>query len=162
MPKINHNDIDIQVLSAEVKITKEMMDLLLLADPDPRVVRAYAPGIKTLLAYHRVELVGIAVLTKHDKQFELKNIAVKEGYQGLGVGKKLIQAIKTAAKVMGADSLLVGTGNSSFSQLALYQKCGFRFCSIKKDFFAEYVPPIIENGIRCLDMLMLQADLSDN
>ncbi|MFT6735800.1 MAG: hypothetical protein ACJAS9_004014, partial [Polaribacter sp.] len=38
----------------------------------------------------------------------------------------MIEESKRLAKQSGAKIIEVGTGNSSLSQLALYQKCGFR------------------------------------
>ena len=45
------------------------------------------------------------------------------------------------------------------AELALYQKCGFRLSGIVTDSFADYPEPIYENGIRCIDMVMLSAKL---
>ena len=59
-----------------------------------------------------------------------------------------------------AKVLEVGTGNSSISQLALYQKCGFRIVSIDRDFFKKsYREKIVENEIECTDMIRLSMDL---
>ena len=71
----------------------------------------------------------------------------------------MIAEIKRIAKKLGTMNLEVGTGNSSFSQLALYQKCGFRISHIQSDFFTSYAEPIIENGIHCVDMVYLRAKL---
>lgn len=57
---------------------------------------------------------------------EIMNIAVAEHLQGKGIGKKLLRHAIETAKGYGMSKLEVGTGNSSVSQLALYQKCGFR------------------------------------
>lgn len=141
------------------EITDEMMSLLLTADPDEREVNGYLKGSSVLIAKDRNVLTGIAVLVKRNDVFELINIAVKENHQGKGIAKRLIMEIKELAKKMGAVELSVGTGNSSLSQLGLYQKCGFRMSYIKADFFASYPEPIYENGIQCLDMVVLCAKL---
>ena len=56
---------------------------------------------------------------------EIMNIAVVEHLQE-GIGKKLLSHAIETAKGYGMSKLEVGTGNSSVSQLAFYQKCGFR------------------------------------
>jgi ribosomal protein S18 acetylase RimI-like enzyme len=138
----------------------EMLDLLLLADPNLEAITSYLPGEKIVVASVANKLIGIAVLIVNEVgHYELKNIAVKEDYQGQGVAKLLIRRIKVEAKTLGAEQLYIGTGNSGFDQLALYQKCGFRICGVKPNFFASYDPPIFENGIRCLDMVMLVVAL---
>jgi len=103
--------------------------------------------------------MGIAVLSKSDDTYELINIAVHERYQGKGIAKNLIMEIKSLAKKQGTLKLIVGTGNSSLSQLALYQRCGFRMSYVKTNYFASYPEPIFENGIRCIDMIVLCAEL---
>lgn len=138
--------------------TPNIMALLLDADPDEHVVRAYLKDADILVARDKTTIVGIAVLTHENALYELKNIAVHPNHQGKGIAKQLITEIKTLAKTKGAETLDVGTGNSSLSQIALYQKCGFRMHAIDKGFFADY-EPIFENGIRCIDMVRLRAKL---
>jgi ribosomal protein S18 acetylase RimI-like enzyme len=103
--------------------------------------------------------VSIAVFEKKAEVIELKNIAVVADCQGKGVAKKMIEESKRLAKQSGAKIIEVGTGNSSLSQLALYQKCGFRLHIIESGFFQYYPDPIYENGIRCINMIWLRAQL---
>lgn len=86
-------------------------------------------------------------------------MAVDESHRGKGIAKELILKAQSYAKEMGAFSIIVGTGNSSLAQLALYQKCGFRMQRIRVDHFLKYPEPIFENGIRCVDMVVLSAKL---
>ncbi|WP_295873049.1 GNAT family N-acetyltransferase [uncultured Zhongshania sp.] len=135
------------------------MELLLTADPDKKAVLAYLADSKLLVLRDKDKLAGVAVLVEQGGLFELKNIAVSTEYQGQGVAKLMIADIKRLAKDLGAKVLWVGTGNSSLSQLALYQKCGFRMHEIKSGFFDSYPEPIFENGIRCIDMVRLRVEL---
>lgn len=58
------------------------------------------------------------------------------------------------------EELMIGTGNSSINQLALYQKCGFRVIGVERDFFINnYDEPIFENGIQCVDMIRLSIEI---
>ncbi|MGX8177137.1 GNAT family N-acetyltransferase [Exiguobacterium artemiae] len=58
------------------------------------------------------------------------------------------------------QTIEIGTGNSSIGQLALYQKCGFRIVGVDLNFFLRhYEEDIIENGIRCTDMIRLSQDV---
>lgn len=141
------------------EITSEMMDLLLSADPDRGRVLSYLPNSKVLICKEKGGCIGIAILDVSGDMFELKNIAVDVNHQGKGVAKLLIHEIKRFAKILGATEIEVGTGNSSLSQLALYQKCGFRMSHIESEFFESYPDPIFENGIRCIDMVRLRAKL---
>lgn len=140
------------------------MDLLLLADPSKEKVLTYVQSGSCYAAFHEEDVIGVYVLTSLSQHtVEIMNVAVKESWQGRGIGKQLIHHAIAEAKVAGFQSIEIGTGNSSIQQLALYQKCGFRIASIDHDFFLKhYDEPIYENGIRCMDMVRLsltfQAD----
>nr|MBP6562703.1 hypothetical protein [Neisseriaceae bacterium] len=56
-----------------------------------------------------------------------------------------------------ATTVFVGTANSSLNQLGFYQKAGFRLSHIVPNYFIDHYPdPIIENGLRALDMVYLK------
>lgn len=107
------------------------------------------------------KVIGVYVLLETRPQtMEIMNIAVSEEVQGKGIGKQLLQHAIITAKEKHMHNLEVGTGNSSISQLAFYQKCGFRIFSIDFDYFSKhYEEEIIENGIVCRDMIRLTMEL---
>jgi len=139
------------------------MDLLLLADPSERLVSQYVVrgDCYVCRTEENEDPAGVYVLlpTRPDTA-ELVNVAVREAHQGRGIGKALVLHAVDTARRRGYKTIEVGTGNSSVDQLALYQKCGFRIVGVDVGFFARhYDEPIIENGIRCLDMIRLSQDL---
>ena len=136
-------------------------DLLLLADPSKEMVDSYLHEGECYIAKMGAETIGVYVLVPLNKDtIELKNIAVKENWQGKGIGKQLVMDAIQSARNKGYETIEVGTGNSSIGQLALYQKCGFRITGIDFDFFTRNYPEeIYENGIRCSDMLRLTKKL---
>ncbi|GAB6417858.1 GNAT family N-acetyltransferase [Bacillus luti] len=147
-------------------ISKEAIpkSLLLLADPSERQINTYVQRGLTYVAKQEDRVVGVYVLLEtRPKTMEIMNIAVVEYMQGKGIGKKLLKHAVETAKGYGMSKLEVGTGNSSVSQLALYQKCGFRIFSIDFDYFSKhYEEEIIENGIVCRDMIRLAMELNQN
>lgn len=137
------------------------MDLLLLADPSVRLVEDYLQRGHCYVAVLEESIVGVYVLipTRPDT-IELVNVAVDEAYHDKGIGKKLVLHSIAVAKSLGYKTIEVGTGNSSVSQLALYQKCGFRMNWIDRDFFLRhYEEEIYENGIQVIDMVRLSQDI---
>lgn len=136
-------------------------DLLLLADPSIEVINDYIYRGDCYVAYINDNIVGAFLLVRtRPLALELVNIAVKEVYQGKGIGKRLILNAIDIARKNNTKILEVGTGNSSISQLALYQKCGFRIVGVDRDFFKiHYKEKIIENEIECVDMVRLRMDL---
>lgn len=136
-------------------------ELLALADPSIEMIDGYIYRGISRGAYLKDKLVGVCVIAEKCKGvYEIMNVAVYEEHQGRGIGKKLVlDSIDTARKT-GAKFIEIGTGNSSLSQLALYQKCGFRIIGVDRDFFIRnYEEEIFENGIRCVDMIRLSLDM---
>ncbi len=133
-------------------------DLLLMADPSRENIQQYINDGELYLAYISNDLVGEYVLVKTAGSIlEIKNIAVQKDNQNQGVGRALVVDAIERAKEQNSRSIRIGTGNSSLSQLALYQKCGFRIVEVIKDFFIKnYKQEIIENGIKCTDMIVLE------
>lgn len=138
-----------------------LWDLLLLADPSRQMVEEYLREGTLYSARWDGVTIGVYVLVPiEDDEWELKNIAVAPEWQGKGVGKALVSEALKSAKEQSAKTLIVGTGNSSVGQLALYQKAGFRMDRIAKNFFTlNYDEPIYENGIQCRDMVFLKMEL---
>ncbi|MBD8032975.1 MULTISPECIES: GNAT family N-acetyltransferase [Solibacillus] len=136
------------------------MELLLLADPSESIVKEYVTRGECYIAEIEKQVVGVYVLLPtRPKTVELVNVAVAEEHQGKGMGKLLVTDAIRVAKSKGYKTIEIGTGNSSLSQLALYQKCGFRIIAIDFDFFIKhYEEEIFENGIQCRDMIRLSID----
>lgn len=152
------NDLVIRKLENHEQVPWE---LLLLADPSREVIEKYLTGAEIYIGLIAKKVVGVYVLVKISEDIvELKNIAVDVNYQGQGIGGKLIMDALSKAKLLGAKKIEVGTGNSSTQQLALYKKYGFVVTKIDKGFFTRnYKEEIIENGIKCVDMIRLSQDL---
>ncbi|UTW58115.1 GNAT family N-acetyltransferase [Kordiimonas sp. SCSIO 12603] len=150
-------DLDIRAVNSP----EPYWDLLLLADPSRSMIEEYLADGKLFAAAWEETVVGVFVIVPlGENDWELKNIAVSEEWQGKGVGKALIEGAIEAVKSEGGTYLEVGTGNSSIDQIAFYQKAGFRMQRIAKNFFTlNYPDIIIENGIECRDMIVFGMDL---
>ena len=68
------------------------------------------------------EMVGCLVLTKYDKALKMRQVAVKEGHRGVGVGKALVDAAETYSKLNGFDTLLL---NARTNAISFYQSLGY-------------------------------------
>ena len=89
---------------------------------------------------------------------EIKNIATVPKSQGKGYGKKLIEFLEEKFH-NGYDALQVGTGDSPLT-IPFYEKCGFKRHHVVKNFFTDnYDHPIVEAGVRLVDMIYLQKEL---
>jgi N-acetylglutamate synthase-like GNAT family acetyltransferase len=133
-------------------------DLLELADPSSIQVESYLKTGTCYIAKFESKIIGVVVLNRVDSTTtEIKNIAVRESEQGKGYGKALLRYSEQVSRESGYEKLIIGTGNSSIGQLALYQKEGFEMKKIKRNFFLEnYTEPIFENGIQCKHQILLE------
>ncbi len=136
-------------------------DLLLLADPDKLLVENY---VKRSICFEAVfddtEAGILALLPTRPETLEIVNIAVAKPYQGQGIGEELLQFALSYAKNGQYKTVEIGTGSTSFGQLYLYQKCGFRMTSIDRDFFLRhYEEEIVENKLILKDMVRLSIDV---
>jgi ribosomal protein S18 acetylase RimI-like enzyme len=136
--------------------------LLLDADPSRARIERYLSDALTRIAKRDDDVIGVYALQQRDgTTFELMNIAVAEAYQGTGLGRRLLGHAIGLAESQGARVIDVGTGNSSFDALRFYQRAGFRVVGVEPDFFTNnYAEPIVEDGIRCVDMIRLRLVLT--
>ncbi len=84
-------------------------------------------GGKIFLSVYGEEAVGTVSLIKVDETtFELAKLAVTEKYQGLKIGKVLMETSIEAAKENKATKIILYTNHILTSALALYKKFGFK------------------------------------
>ena len=141
----------------------ELLPLLLLAEPSESALRW---GLKNLSdAVYRMDdeggPVGAATARWNREPCEIMELAVMEGRQGEGLGRRLVEWLLGEALRRGKKELFVGTSSTSAGNLIFYQKCGFRPDQIRRDYFWYYDEPRIENGLPVLDMIVLRHDLVD-
>lgn len=151
-------DLQIELLEKSKELP---MHLLLLADPSAEMISEYIHDCWIYTATLNGELIGCYALSPlNETSVEIKNIAVSEECQGKGIGTILIKDAIEKAKELGHMKIQIGTGNSSIGQLALYQKLGFIQTGVIEGFFQKNYPePIFENGMACLDMIVLEREL---
>lgn len=138
-------------------------ELLLLADPSKELVDEYLKLSDIYIARQNNETLGVIVLFPlTTEKVEIKNVAVKVEFQGQGIGSFLIENAVQVALLNRKKSICIGTANSSFGQLYLYQKLGFEITDINRHFFTNnYAEPIYENSIQAKHMLVLTKQLNE-
>lgn len=151
-------DLHIEPLAVDQDIP---YDLLELADPSRQQIEAYLKTGTCHVGKIASAIVGLVLLDRiAPAVMEIKNIAVSAAEQGRGFGKLLLRYSEAVSRASGCQRLVIGTGNSSIGQLALYQKEGFEIVSIERNFFLDNYPePIFENGIPCKHKIVLEKCL---
>lgn len=132
--------------------------LLYDADPCRKEIAKYLHRGELWLAKSDTGVIGaMVVLQTRVGVLEIMNIAVDPQFQNRGVGKKLLKAAKRRAKQLKMLKLEVGTANNSFSQLAFYQKFGFRIVGVDPDFFkGRYSKAYRTDGVLLRDMIRME------
>jgi ribosomal protein S18 acetylase RimI-like enzyme len=153
------NQITLEVV--EQKNRQQYLEYLLLADESKVAINKYINGGDMFSIHYKNKMAGVVIFNYHSQLIvELKNIALAPNCRGKGLGKLVITKACEFYKRKGISKVIVGTANSSIGNLAFYQKVGFRMTEIKKDFFRDYPEPIYEDGIRALDMVMFEMQLT--
>ena len=79
------------------------------------------------------EAVGMAALDVATA--ELKRMFVSEAARGTGLGRALLEAVESAARVRGIQTLRLETGEPQVAAIALYERAGY----VRIPPFGEYV-----------------------
>jgi len=147
----------------EIEYNREhFLDLLLLANPSLEIVQQHLANGHLFVLFEQEEAYGaVHLIPQTNTIMEVKNIAIKEEAQGHGYGKKLLNYALNFCRQKMYEKVIVGTGNSSINNFAFYQKAGFRFSSIIRNYFTDYyAEAIFEHGIQCRDMILMEVDLT--
>lgn len=137
------------------------LNLLLIGDEDEKIVKSYInEGSLFTIVYEKKEIGVVQCLTDEEKSaVEVKNIGLKEAYRGKGIGSKVIKKLEALYECNHYSKMIVGTSDTSLGNIAFYKKAGFYQSGVKKNFFLQYVPPIYENGLQAIDMIMFEKKL---
>lgn len=100
----------------------EPVDEVVLSDPR-KIIDA---GGSIFLAQRGREIIGTcALIAAADGRYELTKMSVTHGHQGLGIGRRLLNAALEAFKLSAARELFLDTNSILTSAIALYESVGF-------------------------------------
>ncbi len=145
-----------------VQSRKCYLELLLLADEQESMVNRYIGDGEMFVAEVDGIVIGEAVVVGCGHGvFELKNIAVYPDFQRRGYGKLLVEHIMSYYGDA-CSAMLVGTGDSLLT-VPFYENCGFVYSHRVPDFFIDnYDHPIVECGVRLIDMVYFKRINNDS
>ena len=137
---------------------KRFLELFLLGDEQEDMIDRYLER-GDLFALFDPDLKSLCVVTDEGKgTCELKNLATCARYQGQGYATRLLEHVfrHYSGKY---ETILAGTGEEPRT-LAFYERHGFIFSHRLKNFFTDnYREPIVECGVRLVDMIYLRRSL---
>ncbi|RDI53460.1 GNAT family N-acetyltransferase [Flavobacterium glaciei] len=101
----------------------EPKDEIVLSDPQGQIIDK---GGIIFYAKYKDEIVGTVSLIKIDNTtYELSKMAVTDGVQGLGIGKKLMLHCIAVAEEKEMEKLILYSNRKLLSAIHLYDKFGF-------------------------------------
>lgn len=101
----------------------EPKDEIVLSDPQGQIIDK---GGMIFYAKYNDAIVGTVSLMKIDSTtYELSKMAVIDGVQGLGVGKKLMLHCLAVAEAKGIEKLILYSNRRLLPAIHLYEKFGF-------------------------------------
>nr|WP_315177142.1 GNAT family N-acetyltransferase [uncultured Flavobacterium sp.] len=101
----------------------EPKDEIVLSDPQGQIIDK---GGMIFYAKYNDAIVGTVSLMKIDiTTYELSKMAVTDGVQGLGVGKKLMLHCLAVAEAKGIEKLILYSNRRLLPAIHLYEKFGF-------------------------------------
>ncbi|MGX4593368.1 GNAT family N-acetyltransferase [Leuconostoc sp. JNUCC 76] len=153
-------------MNLKISETKDIPSMiypsLFEADPSLEKVKDNMQHSLAFLAKDDDSVLGIILLRERSKsQTEIVNLSVIKKYRGMGIASQLLSFTISCSQVHNYKSLYICTGTTSFEQMYLYQKHGFRFDRIEKNYFVNnYKEKIIENELHLKDRVQLKLVLS--
>jgi ribosomal protein S18 acetylase RimI-like enzyme len=144
---------------------ERFLPLLLLADDSEQQVRDYMNS-GDLYAYSIEGVVAGVVLAipMQVDVIELKAVAVEPSQQAQGIGKRMLSEVLAQLRARGCLRAVVSTATAAISELAFYQKAGFRMSRIERDFFTPahgYPETMVDSGIRLRDKVWMDMSLEE-
>ncbi|MFD4932511.1 GNAT family N-acetyltransferase [Peribacillus butanolivorans] len=120
----------------EKYVSVEPEDEKIINNPEEVVLNC---GGFIFFAKYNNEIVGTVSLIKlnGENAFELAKLAVTEKYQGLKIGRRLMEKCIEVAKLEGASKIVLFTNHKLTAAIELYKKFGFSFVSLKNIKYLE-------------------------
>ena len=72
-------------------------------------------------------------------ELHINNVAVREDYRRRGIGRRLLDRILEEGKRSGATAAFLELRAGNKAALALYEECGFRVTSQRKQYYSDPV-----------------------
>jgi len=141
------------------KARRELLPLFELADDSLMQIAEYIDEGEVLVARPGAPVGHLQLVAgTHEREFEIKSLAVAEDRQRSGIATCLVKAAIERCRDEGARLLSVKTAASSLGALRFYLNCGFRVSGVVRDAFTSasgYSDGLLIDGLPLNDALVL-------
>ena len=152
----------IERVSAVWPPSAPLRELLLDADPDERRIADHLAHGELYVAKNCGTAAGVIVIRQTGEHtWEIMNCSVAPEYRRQRCGTALVRHALDIIRNKGGRYAEVGTSDASPGPMALYESCGFQVYGVINNHFTDNYPePVWDNGVQCIDMIRMRADLS--
>jgi putative acetyltransferase len=114
----------------------EAADYAALGDPKGHILEL---GGHVYMAFVDGAAVGTCALIAHGPgTFEVAKMSVADAYQGMGIGRKLLEHSVAQARHLGAKLLILETNRKLTPAVRLYESTGFQHLPADRDTHSPY------------------------
>ncbi|WP_297674182.1 GNAT family N-acetyltransferase [uncultured Akkermansia sp.] len=139
-----------------------LRELLRDADPDERRIADHLAHGELYVARNCGAAAGVIVIRQTgENTWEIMNCSVAPEYRRQRCGTALVRHALDIIRNKGGRYAEVGTSDASPGPMSLYESCGFQVSGVINNHFTDNYPePVWDNGVQCIDMIRMRADLS--
>lgn len=143
----------LRIEKAERGTGRCFLPLLLIGDESEEMVGRYLDRGNLYVGYVADIPVAVCLTTDEGPELtEVKNLAVAPEFRNRGIGRTMLGHVESLHR---GETVMLGTGETP-STLRFYRSLGYEYSHRIPDFFVKNYPtPIIEEGVRLKDMLIL-------
>jgi ribosomal-protein-alanine N-acetyltransferase len=80
-------------------------------------------------------MMGYAVMMLAVDEAELLDIAIDQGHQRKGIGRKLLEAMLSLARHENMRRMVLEVRSTNQAAIALYRACGFEKIGLRRDYY---------------------------
>ncbi|MCA9647238.1 MAG: GNAT family N-acetyltransferase [Polyangiaceae bacterium] len=145
-----------------------LLPLLRLADDSEPAIAAYHSLGQAFVLLKEEQPLGVTLCTPIEEAWasasalEIKNIAVVPELRARGLGGWMLNQVLEALAIQQVRQVYLATATAGTRQLRFYQRLGFRFLRIERDWFCAergYADGLLEEGIPLRDRIWLDRVL---
>lgn len=120
----------------------------------PRIIRQISdPNTTALIAEYSGQFAGFAIMSFASDKAHLNLLAVTSPFQGMGLGRRIMNWLEKSARVAGIEKVLLEVRAGNNAARAFYRRLGFREVAYKFGYYQG-----VETAVRMCRQLAPEVD----
>ena len=94
-----------------------------------------SPDTLYLIVWKDDQIIGYCGFLQSFEEADITNVAVKEDWRGLGVGRRMLKELMDLGKKRGVERYTLEVRIGNIAAIKLYESLGFESVGIRKNFY---------------------------